>query len=238
MPTGQAIVSGALEEIGVIGAGQTASHNLYSSGLARLNRMLDTWRTVKRYVYMTQHASYTFGVSQQSYLIGPSDDADFDAERPAFIDKANLIRVSATPDEHIPLQIIEVEDYSQIRQPATSAAEPYALYWQASAPDVTLYPFPYPTTTTNKLELYTRKRLESFTLEGPVNLPDGYENALVLSLAEAICPAYGVDPSMELKDQARHARAAIASLNSKPPRLNGDTGLAGISRSQLERPCH
>ena len=53
-------------------------------------------------------------------------------------------------------------------------------------------------------------------------MPPGYELALTLTLAEAICNAYEKTPSPALINAALKARQAIIGVNNAPPRINLD----------------
>lgn len=220
-----------MNEIGIIGANESAPSDQAAHGLTKLNRIIDQWQTQKRFVYYTEHTSYTFTTSRQSYTIGPT--GNFVATRPTKIEGANVIRVSADPDERWPLQVIEVQDYAEIQIPAESGDEPSRLYYQPTVPNGTLWPWPFPENTAaalaNKLELFTWVQLSAFVLDTNINLPPGYEDALTWTLAESLLPSYGKSSSPELEVQARRARGAIQTVNSKAPKIaTQDLGMPSL----------
>lgn len=236
MATGSEIFTNALYEIGVYAAAETPSAEDLEFVRTKFNRLIGRWNTQKRYVFYTGHAQYTFGASQQVYTIGPSG-ADFTAPRPLKIVQANLVLTAVTPYVFIPLQILDQAQYANLGVPGLTSTIPICLYYEPTNPNGSLYPWPYPTTTTNQLDLWTWNRLNSIAFADVTveyDLPDGYEDALTLSLAETLCAPFGVDPPATLAMQASKARQAIQSLNTVPPLIR--TRDAGIPRSPADRP--
>ena len=228
------IITAALIEIGVLAQGETASASDSAFCLGKMNRMLGSWNTRRLYCYCIAHATYDIVTSKQSYTIGPSA-ADFIALRPIKILAANMIITSATPDSRFPLEVINVDDYNQISAPALSAPYPSTLYYQATYPNGTLWPHPYPTDTANSLELFAYTQLAQFiNLTQRISLPAGYEDAIVYSLAEALCPSYGRPVTVELAMLARQARSNVQSLNVQTPKVVTDApGMAGTDFDYL-----
>jgi hypothetical protein len=224
MTTAGDMISNSLMEIGALAQGETAAASDLAFGLSKLNRMLDLWNTRSLFVYCITNTSFPFSASQQSYTIGPAaTSADFTATRPVRIDRANLVLVSSTPHVQTPLWVMNVDDYSSLRIPALSSTFPTRLYYQATYPKGTLWPWPYPTDVTNELELYMWTALSEFaTTASTVSLPPGYEEALTLTLAESMCPAYGKQIDPGLARFASQARANVQALNSGALPLRSD----------------
>ena len=220
------MIDDALVEIGVLRQGQTAGANDATYGLKKLNRMLESWNLQGRKVYVIVHASLgVFPSSKQSYSIGRDGSPDFTADRPTRIIRANLLLTAGDPDTRIPLEVMNMATYADLTVPALSADIPTRLYYQPTIPNGTLWPWPFPTDLTNELELFTPEQLNSITTAGDsYDLPPGYEDAIVLSLAEAFCAPFSKTRTPELKEQARLARGSIESLNLKPPLLSSDFG--------------
>lgn len=215
------LLTNAMAEIGAVAQGETLSANDAAFCLSKANRMLNSWRTRRLNAYCIAKNEYAFGTSKQSYTIGPSG-ADFTATRPERIDSANVILVSSD-NARIQLWVVNVKDYAALQLPALSSIFPTRLYYQATFPNGTLYPWPYPTTATNKLELFTWQQIAEFaSLGADLSLPPGYEDAITYSLAEALCPAYGREISASLHALALEARTNIRSLNIDTPRQSSD----------------
>lgn len=212
------ILTAALNEINVEDPEQAPSYKNLMQALYYANMLLDTWITRGLMAYYLEINSFAFATSKQTYTIGAAG-ADFALDRPVKVDRANLIRVGVTPNERVKLDVIEIETYADIRYPADSAEEPTHLYYQPAYPLGVLYPYPYPTNVTNKLELFTQHQLTKFSeddLSNVLLLPPGYQAALQHSLAEMLCIPFGKTISPELERMARRARAAVQGLNQKP----------------------
>ncbi len=232
MTTQKDLLEGALAEIGVIDPTESAGYKELMAALSHVNLMLDTWATRRLFAYYIECNSFAWTASQQSYDIGPSG-ADFTLARPVKIHRANLIRVSADPDQHVPLFLYEINEYSDIPYPAESAEEPQLIYYQPTYPNGTIWPWPYPDTSAaalaNKLELFTWHQLTAFaesTLTTDLSLPPGYAAAIQHSLAENLCVPFGKPLTGDLERLARRSRAAIISLNTKAPKISTqDSGM-------------
>ena len=225
----------ALRELAIVSPEETPSADDLAWVLNVANRLVSQWNTRKRFIVVMSIQSFTFTTSQQSYSIGRSA-ANFNADRPSKIEWANLIQTSVNPNERWPLEVIEVADYGEITIPTETAEIPAELYYAPTVPNGTLWPWPYPEDTAaaknNKLELAMWTRLASFTaLDTAIDLADGYDDAIVLSLAERLAPSFGLSVSPELEAAARRARSAIQSVNSKAPKLaTRDSGMPGTGR--------
>jgi hypothetical protein len=231
--TGRLIVTGALIELEIIGAGEVPDPNDAALVLSLLNRMVGQWNTRRRYIWERTIFSQAWVTSKAAYTIGPSA-ADFAVtHRPPKIEWANLVRVAPDPDTRTPLEVIEVLDWAEITVPNETAEEPSRIYYSPGVLNGTIRPWPYPSNTAaalaNKLELFLWTLLSRFaTLDTSVDLPDGYEDALVLSLAEKSARSFGRAVTADLMMDARAARANIQSVNNTPPKLSTiDSGMPG-----------
>ena len=219
------LIQNALSEIGVFAAEQTLTDNNKAFCFDRLNRMVDTWKTQKRYVQYYTHTSYPWAASKASYTIGKGAGADFNDIRPDGIRAANYVEVAPAPDIHTPLDIIEVDEFSQIPAQELSG-RPSRLYYRATYPNMTLYPWPYPTVLTDKLELFAWGVLAAFAaVTDTLSLAPGFEEALTQSLAEALAVSYGREITTELANSARIARSNIAQVET--PRMINDSPFIG-----------
>lgn len=237
MPTAQTLIDAALKKIGVYAPGETPETTDRNHALNELNLLISDWQTQRRFAYYTRIDVFTMSTSAQTYTIGPSGSSPTFSLgtagiRPLELLGANLIRVGDTPDTRVPLAVFNIQDYSEISDYLQTADEPSALYYAPEFPLGKLFPLPYLNTAgaalANKLELYSKFLLASFADLNSTNydLPPGYENAIMLSLAEVLCVTYGKPITPELERMARKARRNIQSLNSKPPQIaTADSGL-------------
>lgn len=220
----------ALVDIGVLAIGQTISTEDLELCRTKFNRMLGQWNTQRRFAYYMRDQAFTITASQQSYSLGTSaNSADFvitaGTERPVKIERARLVLVAPSPDSESELPVINWDQRANESTPALSATVPTRLYYQPTFPNGTLWPTPYPTTTTNKIRLFWWAQLAAIASGQTgtnVDLPPGYEDALTLSLSEIMCLPFGKGISQDLASQSRTARENIRALNSKPPLMVTD----------------
>jgi hypothetical protein len=137
----------------------------------------------------------------------------------------------------VPLIVQEIQEFADIPYPATDGEEPTHIYYQPAIPNGKIYPWPYPEDTAaalaNKLELflwYTIADVTAAAIDTEFDLPDGYEVAITLSLAEVLCIPYEKAISPDLARFAREARALIASANTKSSKIS--TLDSGIPQSE------
>jgi hypothetical protein len=219
------LITDAMTEIGVLASGETASAADSTHVMGKLNQLFGLWNTEDRYVYVIDSEEFAFGTSKQYYTIGPSS-ADFVTTRPLNLEPyCNLIIVGTTNFRR-PLPLYTVSDWSAIGIPTLTSTFPTKVYYKPSYPNGTLYPWPYPTDVTNKLELFTTHQLaEVSSLVTTLALPPGYRAALTLSLAEFVSNSFGKQVTEDLRDFARKARASIAGANASIPRQTSDVPL-------------
>jgi hypothetical protein len=223
------IIDIAMKRINRLGSGQTISSSDQTFALAELNNLIDHWRALRRFVVYYKHAEYTFTASKQYYTIGWSG-ADFEADRPIKIIRANLIRTADTPDSRVPLLVYEMTDYAQITYPATSGSEPMLIYYQPTTPNGTIYPYPYPNSDAaslaNKLELFTWSYLDQFaSTSTTVEFAPGYKDAIIWTLSERLADSFGTSLTPVQTNLARQSRSAIASNNMKGFKITRDNGI-------------
>lgn len=210
--TAEDIIDQALLDLGETAAGEVPTDEEHGDGLLKLNQLLDSMNaehlvvpalTVDGALSLTGAASYTIGTGQT-----------WDTGRPMSVKAAN-VRTAAKASQAA--EIVGAVRWAQIRDHSATGLFAELLYYVPSWPTGTIYLHPMPSGGT--LELHSYKPLASFTqLSTNVDLPPGYDRALVFALAADLAPQYGRDAKLVL-GQAQQARAAIAQMNK------GTTGL-------------
>lgn len=226
------LLTNALLEINAFQQGETIPAEDSAFALSKLNRILDQWNARRAYVYNISFTSYTLTPNHQPHLIGPGlSSPDFAAAvRPVEIIAANIVMTSVTPNVRVPLSIRDDAWWAANTVQGISTSLPTDLYYSDDWPSGALYLWPIPTTA-YKLELFTRGILSSLTANASFSLPPGYEEAITLTLAEALSGPYDKPVTPSLASAAMRARAAIQSLNSDSPRTSfAGTGLPGGTR--------
>jgi len=209
-----AIVTPALQDLGVISSGETPDSEDSALGLARLNRMIDTWAAERLTIYHTTRTTWTITASDGSYTLGATGDIAI--VRPVFIDSVGYIDTSADPDIELPLHPLTVEDYARISQKAQTGTYPTSWYYNPTFANGAIELWPVPTSTTLSGVIYAPTALTSYAaLTTTFTLPPGYEEALSTNLAVRLAPAFGRSVPKELHDQAARGVELIKRGNSR-----------------------
>lgn len=233
--TAAQLISFALKEIGVLGAGQAASAADAADCLVKLNARYDEWASEEAYAYNVSFSLYTLTPNVNSQTIGPG--AYFNVPiRPMRIESAT-IRVPDNVD--IPIRVYNGQAgdqwwaNQQVKQVTSSV--PIAVYYSPDWPVGNLYYWPIPTTAYQTL-LETWVLLQNIpSLATNINLPPAYWNATMLTLAEDLCGMFGKQVPQMLPVKARRAREALQSNNVKSPTTStADSGMRNSARPSAD----
>jgi hypothetical protein len=217
------LIKSSLRLIGAVATGETPSSVEQSDALAALNDMLDTWSTEKLMVYAIVREEFSLVAGTQSYTIGTS--GTFNTSRPVVIEDATIEDQSSSPTVERPVQVLNVDEWSAISTKDLSSEIPTKIYIEDGFPLSTIYLWPKPSTT-NKLVLYSRKPLTSFSTVGDtVSLPPGWSEALRFNLAVRLAMEYGKAPNELILAGATETKENIKRLNMKPSYLGMDSFL-------------
>ena len=224
------LIEDAFQEMGILAAGEDVQSDDATLALRRLNMLIDSWKLVQSLSYTIDIERYTLTADKGSYTIGPS--GDFLTERPVRISKANIIVTDTSPEVRYALNIMErAEEWGHISAPLQYAPIPSHLYCDYAYPDATIYLY-YGPSIAYDLELFTWNQLSQFkTTTEVVILPPGYYEAIMLSLAEKMCAAYGVpmDTRQMITADAAKARAKVRAVNKRPAVISThDCGMPSV----------
>ena len=223
--TAAVIIADALAEIGVLGEGETATGEMIERGLRTLNRMLDTLSTRTDWAYYAsmEQKALTGG---QTLTIGPT--GDIVATRPIKVETAVVDRNGIT----YPVKVLDNEKYDQITYKALTGANPQAIYYEATYPNGTLYLYPVSSGCTLKMRVLNsvKRFADAYT---QIEMPEGYEDAIMLALAIRLCPSYARQASQDTRVAARRAMDAVKKTNIAIPTLDLPDAVMGRSGSSF-----
>jgi hypothetical protein len=212
------IITQAMQEIGVLDPNETPTGPESNTGLIKLNRMLDSWNTDKRYVYSVEFDQFTIQPNIQPQTIGPSG-MFFRNQRPVKLESAQLILNNVTPNIRYPINVRDWEWWAAKSAFEVQANYPTDVYYDNAWPNGNLYLWPIPQTA-YLLELVLWTLIDQVTLNESMCLPPGYSDAIIYQLAIALCPSFDVSASRELILLAKTAMDRIASPNIESPRMS------------------
>ncbi len=218
MTTALDLITGAMDDAGIIGVGQTPLAEDTNKALTRLNAMIAQWSRRRWLVYHLVDVVFT-GTGALSYSIGPG--GDISANRPDRIESGYFRQLAGVPGNNVdyPLYILQSrEDYNQIILKTMTSVPAYVFY-DSAFPLGNIYIWPVPNQT-YEMHLSVKPALQSFpTLDTAFNLPPEYEECIRLNLAVRLRVAYQLPPDAELIGLAKVALNTIKNTNAQIPLL-------------------
>lgn len=206
MTTALTLLTDAATTAGVIDPQESLPAAQAQFILRRLNRMIASWANERLLIYNTYTDTLALTGGTASYsttLLANGNARQWDSA---------FVRIS---DIDYPLDIVGQQTYNAIEYKPT-AAIPVMLYVDTGWPNSTLYFFPVPYGSMTAY-ISARKALTgTLLLATDVSLPQGYEAAIVDSLAADIGPSFGLQPNPQLIEQAREARTVLKRNNHTP----------------------
>ena len=219
--TGLQIITDAFAEIGVIGEGETPNASMVALGLRILNRMLDSLSNNTNWAYFASSETKAL-TGQSSFTIGPTGDVVSD--RPIAVETATVVVNGIT----YPVKVIDNERYDILTYKALTGAYTAAVYYEGTYPNGTVYVYPICSGAT--LNLRVLNNVKQFATElVQIDMPEGYEDAIVLNLATRLARSYGREVSKDLKMDAIKAMKAVTKTNTVIPTLELPEAVMGKS---------
>lgn len=227
MATAQQLINQSLRVLGVIGAGETPSAADSADALTALNGLLQSLSLQRLSVYAEALDSKTLIPAQSAYTIGTNGAPDWSTQRPNAI-KSAYLRVG---QNDYPIQIIDQTTYDSFVDKFVQSAMPNRLFYNATAPNGTIYLYPTPSAA-NVLYIRSWRLIESFaTLSEDIDLPNGWLRALKFGLARELSAEYGKQITQDIERQWLESIGDIKRLNaSNRPILGSVMELAGTGR--------
>lgn len=201
MTTGRILVKKALQRAGIITKNEAPAADEISDGLDTLNDMIASWsndnllcfaRTLETFP-LTGASEYTIGTGQT-----------FNTARPTMIVAATLRWQNTDYD----LAIVSDDSFERFVRDKAETGLPNTLSYDNGFPvgKIRLWPSPM---SGYSLRLLTEKPLSAFTLDTVLELPPGWNRAIITNLSEELKPEYGQPADAGAKATAIDALAAI-----------------------------
>lgn len=235
------IITDALIETTMLAPGETPDGEQGQWAFRKLNYLLDSWASKKNFVYASSFNIYTLVPNLSPHTIGPAPGATFAVvQRPVKIVRATII-LNNTPAPYvsIPLTLRDEEWWMANTIQQLPSQQPTDLFYNPTFPNGSLYYWPIPDTA-YQTQLETWALLSQFSsitdpIGGPgsnvFQIPPGYRNAMMLSLAEELMPGADKEANPTLTMMAARARSAVFGNNSQVPRMGTrDFGIPGAEQ--------
>lgn len=222
MTTATTIITSALQEIGVLGDGETLSASDAAMALSRLNMIVSGWITEPNYQFTTTTVTATLTAGVQSATIGPA--MTFNCPRPVRLEGGCYVRANGLD---YPLQVVTQEEYNAVPLKSISGPWPQMVYYDRGFPTGICYFYPTGPCT---VYLNIQTLFAVFAdLATSYTFPPGYERAYTLTLAEEMAPTFTRQINPMTQRNAHNARRMVKRANFSVPQLNyGAAPLVGI----------
>ncbi len=212
MTTAIKIIRGALDQLGLRGAGQNVSGTIAGEMLDTLNTMTNGMNLGPTFAYRDVETVVALAANTPYLTIGPAQQIAI--ARPNRIENSSFIRVGTID---YPLLPVDTASYNQIVMKTMNGPWPVVCYWDEGNPLGRVYFWPQGLC---EVHLVTRLATGNFAdLTTDYLLPDGYERMFIFSLAEEAAPALEVQPSPGVIRIAQAARRAVQRNNLTVPQL-------------------
>jgi len=227
--TGIGLISGALQDLGILAFGRVPSGPEGDAGLETLNQLADFLGLDRLLLYAMTRTPLTLTSAQGTYTIGP--DGELAIPRPDWIDAAAWVQDgTATDPLEASIAVLDNIQYADWSQKTLDQSIVRAIWYDKRiATDTTglIKVLPIPSVANSQLVLYTPGgHLATFDLSTNVSVTRGWAFMLRKNLALALAPSFPMATvSRELKWHASESRKAIARATVRIPMQRNDPAL-------------
>jgi hypothetical protein len=215
--------------------GSGPSPEAQSEVVGFLNQMLDSWNTMRNRIFALSDLIFNLTSNQYIYTIGPG--GNFNGPRPQRIQAMDLIYETMPQLLRLPIEMIDVDEWSRIRVPNLPEAVPFKCYYDSGYSQSnptglgTLYFWPGPMQGF-QIEMWIWDTLPATLIwTDTLFLPPGYARAVTYNLAMEILPLYPKRLTPEREQAvariAKEARDWVDSLNAPSPIVEMPSELMG-----------
>jgi len=200
LDTARQVITDALFEIGVVGAGQDPDPNDMEVGRRRLNWMLKNWQNDGLNLWRDDEIT----IPWPAYTV----EGDLDQQ---YLDLTS-VRVEGQGGFERPLNRMEADDYANYPLKLQTGATPFQYVVERNTSVLTLKLWPVPDVDVTLYASGNRVIYDVVGLDENIDVPQQYTRTAMLCLAEALVPVFGKasDPNAALT--VAEARKAYARM--------------------------
>ena len=223
MSTVSDLCQSALEDLGVLGAGETMASGDLATCFKSLNHLMDAWASERLTIYTITRTTWTIVSGTGTYTVGLLGDVV--VARPDFITHVGYLDTSVTPNLELLLASYTDDAWARVSYKTLTSTLPTRWYYNPTYPLGTLDLWPVPTSATLSGVLYAPAATAQFAATSTsVALPPGYERFIIKSLALEIAGKFGAVPNPSIAQAARESKADIKRSNIRLSDLGFDPG--------------
>lgn len=228
MATAREFCSLALQEIGVLAAGETADAANMAFAFTRFQQQLNSWQADGNALAVQNRLTYTLPSGENTATIGPVG-GDITAQRPVFVRGVNYLIPGSTPPVETPMGPMDDDQYMALSIKTLESQLPTLYFYQSSVDSVLGTFFFWPTVTQNvEIAIYVAVGVgEPATLTSTVQGPPGYAEAFLYDLAYRLCTPFGRPVPPLLPQMRSEAIGRMKRQNVQPGLMGVDQALIG-----------
>ena len=231
MSTVSDLCQSALEDLGVLGAGETMEAGDLQTCFKSLNQLMDQWAAERLMIYTITRTTWTISANDGTYSVGLT--GDIAVARPEFITHVNFVDTNVTPNLEYQLYPFTDDDWSRVALKTLTSTLPTNWYYNPTYPLGNLELWPVPTSSTLTGALYAAAATAQFAATSTtVALPPGYERFIVKNLAVEVAAKFGAVPSPGIIQAATDAKRVLKVSNIRLQDMSFEAA-ALVSRGNL-----
>jgi hypothetical protein len=221
--TGLARVTLALQEIGVVGAGQTPTSEDATFALGVLQRMFTGWAAERLMVPSILRTVVSLVSGTRDYTIGSGGDIAI--VRPVSIFRARVVLDSTLdPPVESPIAVFDDAQWAAVASKTLEAGAIDGVYYDhafSSTERGTISTYPTINVSGVQLVLYTPQAVVGYvTLTEDLAFPPAWDDAVLYRLARKLCRPFGRTVTPDLERDERDAIAVVKRTNLRPDELS------------------
>ena len=219
------LVKSAMFEINYLAAGENPSAEDAAWGLQKLQRLIDKLNAVRQAIYSVLFSEFSLIANHAPHTIGP--DGDFNVTpRPVRISSAAFIlNAGITGAVDSPIHIRDKDWWAALPVKNLTSSISTDLYYSPDMPlgNCNFWPI-CDIANPVRLQLWS-SIIVPLQLADLLSFPQGYWDAIVLSLAVEMCSATDKEPTPTLALRQLDAMRIIMGNNALPPRIRTDNSM-------------
>ncbi len=213
------VVAEAYQELNVFQPGASIPAPMGNLALSKLNQIIDNWNAERDKIWCEVFQSFTLVPSLSPHTIGPSGATFTATIRPVSIEGCFLDLQGTNPPTYTPIAVVDYQAYQALSVPAITTAIPIAVYYETDWPNGKLFFYPVPNAAF-PVRFTFRTTIGVVTLTSNLDMPPGYQEAITLTLSEALATPAGASVPAQTAINAAKARARIGANNTVVPLLD------------------
>ncbi|MFC5861090.1 hypothetical protein ACFPT7_02165 [Acidicapsa dinghuensis] len=227
------LIQSAAYEIGAFSPGEAVNPAEALWGLEVLQRIIDQWNAKRGMIYAVSFDLYNLTANHGPHTIGPTGDFDTGPAanyRPVRVASASFVlNPGSTNPVDLPVQMRDKDWWAANPLKSLTSSIITDCYYEPASPNGNLNFFPICNTNgVVRLEQWS-SLAQALTLQTQLGLVQGYWEALVATLALALCPSFEKQPSPVLAARQAAAVKTIFENNDPPPRIDTASGMPGTA---------